>query len=291
MAYSNLPIGTANPGCIIVLVDQSDSMGTHFQNGTKAARASLAVNQIIHGLVLACRSGTKIRDRCRICVIGYQGEFNGPPIIDPIVDGMVSEVADLAKMRRFKDHMLDGTGKRVEVDIEMPIWLDAKANGWTPMHSAFDRASEVVQQWVSKHPDGFPPVIINITDGAPNFIEPAQKAAEQLTALHTTDGNVLLFNIHVSDNQKEIILPHSRDQVAGDRTAELLFDISSLLPETFFETAKNDYGLAPQVGARCLVYHAAETLMVKLLEFGSLGVIGDLHLTSVPSSFKLKVCS
>ena len=275
MAYSNLPIGTANPGCIVILVDQSDSMGAHFQNGTKAARASLAVNQIIHELVLASRSGKKIRDRCHICVIGYQGVFNGPPIIEPVVDGMISEVNGLAETKRIKEFMIDNTGRHIEVELEMPIWLTPQAKGWTPMHSAFESAAKVVKQWIVTWPKGFPPVVINITDGAPNFPEKTQKCAEQLMALHTTDGNVLLFNVHISsDNHSEIILPHSRDQVAGDRTAELLFDISSLLPETFFEAAKNDYGLAPQVGARCLVYHAAETLMVKLLEFGSLGVIG-----------------
>lgn len=275
MAYSNLPIGTANPGCIIILVDQSHSMGAPFQNGTKAARASLAVNQIIHELVLACRSGKKIRDRCHICVIGYQGVFNGRPIIESVVDGMISEVNGLAEIKRIKEFMLDDTGRRVEVELEMPIWLTPQAKGWTPMHSAFESAVKVAKQWITKWSNGFPPVVINVTDGAPNFLEETQRCAKQLMALHTTDGNVLLFNVHISsDNHSEIILPHSRDQVAGDRTAELLFDISSVLPETFFEAAKNDYGLVPQVGARCFVYHAAETLMVKLLEFGSLGVIG-----------------
>jgi len=274
MAYSNVPIGTKNPGCIVILVDQSSSMGDLFEHGTKAARAALAVNRVLNELVLACSAGPEIKDRCHISVIGYHSEsFNGGSVIETVVDGMISEVAALPEMRRIKDFRIVKSGKLIEYEIEVPIWLDAKASGLTPMHSAFDRAAEVVEEWCTQWPNNFPPVVINITDGAPNFSEATREAAERLTALQTTDGNVLLFNLHISNSKNEIILPHNTDQVADDSTAEFLFHISSLLPESFFRSAQEDYDFWPEPGARCLAYHATETLMVKLLDFGSLGVI------------------
>ena len=36
MAYSNVPIGTSNPGCIVILVDQSWSMSEDWGIRTKA---------------------------------------------------------------------------------------------------------------------------------------------------------------------------------------------------------------------------------------------------------------
>ena len=53
MAYSNVPIGTSNPGCIVILVDQSWSMTEDWENGTKAEIAALAVNRILEELVLS----------------------------------------------------------------------------------------------------------------------------------------------------------------------------------------------------------------------------------------------
>ena len=47
MAYGNLPIGTSNPGCIVILVDQSWSMREDWGMGTKAEGATLAVNRVI----------------------------------------------------------------------------------------------------------------------------------------------------------------------------------------------------------------------------------------------------
>ena len=70
--YSNVPIGTSNPGCIVILIDRSYSMSESFSDGgTKAERATQAVNRVIAETVIACRVGETIRDRCHISVIGY----------------------------------------------------------------------------------------------------------------------------------------------------------------------------------------------------------------------------
>lgn len=268
MSYSNVPIGTSNPGCIVILVDRSSSMDEEWGTGTKAEGAALAVNRILEELVNASKAGAVIRNRCHVTVIGYGGQ------VERVVDGMISDVASsLIEVRNVKKSIPDGAGGIVEVEVEMPIWVEPVANYGTPMHEAFENAAEVVQRWRDDRPDSFPPIVINVTDGAANYPDLTSVAAGKVMNLGTTDGNVLVFNIHIANNKHEVILPHSTTQLAGDGFAEFLFSLSSVLPESLREVAEAA-GLRAEADARCFAYNAGPVTMIKLLNFGSLGVTG-----------------
>ena len=264
MAYSNVPIGTSNPSCIVILVDQSWSMGEDYGTGTKAEIAALAVNHILEALVLACRAGEAIRDRCHVSVIGYGQR------VECVVDGMISEVSSsLVEVKKLKKSVPDGAGGLVEVDVEMPIWLQPAANNGTPMHEAFERAAEIIQHWCDDKPDGFPPIVINITDGAATQPDLTADAARRVMNLRTTDGNVLVFNLHIANNKHEVIFPHSTTQLLPDDFfAEFLFDMSSALPAPLREAAKA-HGLPAEPDTRCFAYNAGEAAMIRILNFGS----------------------
>ena len=182
--YSNVPIGTSNPGCIVILIDQSYSMSEPFTDGgTKAERATRAVNSVIEEIVLACRSGDTIRDRCHISVIGY-GEH-----VNCVVDGMISEIASATiDIKKVKKLISDGVGGVIEIEREVPVWLEPQSSSQTPMHKAFERATEIIEHWISDKPDAFPPIVINITDGAATRPDLAANAARKITGLRTTDG-------------------------------------------------------------------------------------------------------
>lgn len=78
----------------------------------------------------------------------------------------------------------------------------------------------------------YPPTIINVTDGEFNGTsrENILQLTNELKAMFTNDGNVLLWNIHVKpDTQKKTLLPTDKGEVAGDSYAEMLYDISSML--------------------------------------------------------------
>ena len=82
MAYGNLPIGTSNPGCIVILVDQSWSMREDWGMGTKAEGATLAVNRVIEELVIASRAGdisawTKLNLYCSPQCFGHESVPSG----------------------------------------------------------------------------------------------------------------------------------------------------------------------------------------------------------------------
>ena len=266
MAYSNVPIGTANPGCIVILVDQSASMSVEWEKGTKAEGAALAVNRVIEELALASLVGAIIKDRCHVSVIGY-GEQ-----VERVVDGMISEVYSLHELQEVKKLLPDGAGGIVEVDEKMPIWLRPEAANGTPMHEAFERATEIIQHWCGDKPHGFPPIVINITDGEANYPDLTVDAVKKVMELHTTDGNVLVFNIHLSNNRNEVIFPSSTAQFVDDDFAKFLYNLSSELPEPLREAAQaSDFRAEPN--ARCFTYNANPVTMIKILNFGSLGVI------------------
>ena len=267
--YSNIPIGTSNPGCIVILIDQSWSMSESFSDGgRKDERATQAVNRVIEEIVIACRTGETIKDRCHISVIGY-GER-----VHRLVDGMPSKIVSrpaLIGVKKVKKLIPDGAGGTIEVESEMPIWIEPEANNGTPMHTAFEQAAEIVENWISDRPDSFPPIVINITDG--EAAEPNLTAdnARRIMNLQTTDGAALVFNLHIANNKNTIILPNDTTDFAGDRFAEFLFDISSPLPQSLFALAK-ERRFSPKPGARCFGYNADEPMMIQLLQFGSLGV-------------------
>ena len=265
--YKNLPISTSNPGCIVILVDQSWSMSESFSDGgTKAERATQAVNRVIEELVLACRSGATIKDRCHVSVIGYGAQ------VDCVVDGTISKIAS-EKIRddKMKKLIPDGVGGVTEIDVDMPIWLEPEADNGTPMHEAFEQAAEIVENWISHRPDSFPPIVINITDAMATEVDLTTDNARELMNLCTTDGNVLVFNLHIANSRNTIVLPNDKTQFAGDHFAEFLFEISSPLPQPLVVLAQ-EAGFSLETGARCFGYNADESLMVQLLQFGSLGV-------------------
>ena len=265
MAYSNVPIGTPNPGCFIILVDQSWSMNETWKTGTKAEAAALIVSRIVHELCLACDTESGVRDRCRICIIGY-GEQ-----VHTVVDGMISDIYESPlEKKKVKKLLPDGAGGTIEIEAEVPIWLRPQANNGTPMHKAFEQAALVVQEWCLEWPDGFPPVVFNITDGMATDPISTGDTARKLMNFQTTDGNSLIFNVHIANSGNEIIFPHDKTGFSQDRSADFLFSISSNLPQALCEEATR-HGFSPQPNAKCFGHNVTEVGLTKILEFGSLG--------------------
>jgi hypothetical protein len=269
-------IKVASPGLILVLVDQSGSMkqpfGSASQKLTKAELAALAVNRVINEIEKASQNGRQTRDRCFVGVITYGST------VQPVVGGWISRLADDYKSTvkqsvEITDH--DGRVRRIEE--ELPVWVTAAADGGTPMDRAFDEAYKLASDWVRGHADCFPPVVINITDGVPDDLQnrsegPADgaatvAAARRLMGLRSNDGNLLLFNAHLSGgNAAEITLPSSPP--ADDPYARFLFGISSVIPDSLMDRAREE-NFNPQPDARGMVFNASPETLVRLLAFGS----------------------
>ena len=185
---------------------------------------------------------------------------------------MISEVASsLIEVKKVKKSIPDGAGGVVEVEVRVPIWLQPEADNGTPMHEAFEFAAEIIEHWCDDKPDGFPPIVINITDGEANYPDLTADAVRKVMDLHTTDGNVLVFNIHIANNKNGVIFPSSTAQFVDDDSAEFLFSLSSVLPAPLREAAQAA-DLRAEPDARCFANNAKPVTMIKILQFGTLGV-------------------
>ena len=103
--------------------------------------------------------------------------------------------------------------------------------------------------------------VINIGDGESTDGDPSVPAA-QLRALTTNDGNVLLFNVHLSSlDTKPIVFPNDEDGLP-DKYAQLLFDMSSPLTDYMISVARQESLEAAQ-GARGFVFNGDPVTVIQ----------------------------
>lgn len=265
-------ISRTNPTCFVFLIDRSGSMSEPIGGGgrKKADVVSDAINQLLRTLALRCAKSDGIRDYFHVGVIGYGaqvgfalgGALAGRDLVP------ISEVANnpLRVESRVKRED-DGAGGIFERNVKMPVWFEPMAGGLTPMSDALDLASQTVLDFVQRYPRCYPPIVLNITDGDATDGDP-EAPASSVRMLGTSDGEVLLFNLHVS----AVAAPALQfpDEASGlpDDFARRLFRMSSELPPPTVATARG-MGLPVSPRSRGFVFNADVVSVVQFLEIGT----------------------
>ena len=274
MAYSS-EISRTNPSCFLFLIDQSGSMSDPFGGSeSKKAKSEMVadiVNRLLQNLIIKCAKSEGVRDYFHIGVLGYGnlgvgsafgGSLQGQDLV------AISEVASspLKVEQRVKTSD-DGAGGLIERPIKFPIWFDPIASGGTPMCEAIGKASYVLGNWLQEHNSSYPPTVINITDGEATDGNPTE-AAHTLRGLHSNDGNVLFYNIHLSSRKEAPIeFPDDENNLPDDH-ARLLFLMSSILPETTRALAQNEgYKVSEQT--RGFSFNADAVALIRFLDIGT----------------------
>jgi hypothetical protein len=163
--------------------------------------------------------------------------------------------------------VVDASGAETEQGFKFPVWVEPVAKGRTAMCKALNQAREHLAGFVARYPASFPPVVINISDGRATDGDP-QGPANALRELATSDGNVLLFNLHLSSSPAEPVEFPSNETALAHPYARLLFRMSSPLPPRMVEAAKAD-GL-PLVGKpRGFVFNADLVSVIRFLDIGT----------------------
>jgi len=267
-------ISRKNPSCLLFLIDQSGSMSDPFGGGEpnkqKADQVAVIMNRWLQNLVIKCAKSEGVRDFYYIGVIGY-GNSVGPAFAGSLAEHdlvPISQIADSPmRIEERKKKVDDGAGGLVEQSFKFPIWFDSVANGGTPMCQALSKAKKIVQDWLSKHPSCFPPIVINITDGEATDGNPSE-AANEIRELSNADGNVLLFNVHLSSTQADPIEFPDSDSSLPDDFARLLFNMSSILPPHIQNAAK-EYENKITEASRGFAFHADGVSLIKFLDIGT----------------------
>ena len=270
-------INRATPGCLIVLIDRSDSMRERSTNGASlAAGAAEAVNRLLFNLAKRSQKerGAPPRYYFDIGVLGYgqssnrrseavevafQGALAGRPLV---------ALPDLATNPMRIDEV------RTNVDLpptRLPIWVDPVHGFGTPMCQALAAAGYYAAEWIKLHPTSFPPVVLNITDGvvtdSPYEGVDLKGWASRVRALSTDDGSALLYNIFLSVKSGATEYFPARPDGLPE-PGPMLFETSSELPP-YAVTAAQNKGYTIEPGARGLVFNAGLDNLAELLDLGT----------------------
>lgn len=264
-------ISRRSPTAFVILVDQSGSMSEPFGLDAKVTKAHFVadvVNRWVQNLVLRCAKGETIRDYFHLGLIGYGGQERS--LLKVGGGGLVPMSTVAISHLRIEDRRQkvdDGAGGIVEVNVKFPTWVEPTAAEDTPMTAALMRAHDLLEAWTQLAASSFPPIVVNITDGQATDGDP-RPASRDLTALATDDGNVLLFNCHISGyGGRPYLFPDSVNELP-DPFAEVLFEMSSELPLVLRDAAVSEgYTLTPQ--SRGFAYQADAARLVSFLDIGT----------------------
>lgn len=272
-------ISRDHKACILFLLDQSYSMveplgGTAYRKCDELAKA---VNGWLYNMSIRASGDQGIRDYMDVGLIGYRTDQQANPIIQPALVGPLAgqplvSITDVGNqparidtvVQRIQD---EDTGQWIEFPSESPIWIDPVAEGSTPMCHVLYHAYQILSQWIQQHPDSFPPIVIHISDGESQDGDPIPYA-DAIKNLATKDGNVLLFNCHLSMMQAQQVAFPSVPDGLPDVLARVLFNMSSVLPDMFYRSALAE-GLQLQPGARGMAFNADMVVLVKFLDMGT----------------------
>ena len=270
------------PTAFIFLIDQSVSMQKYTtlygEEMPMAEAVARIVNHQLNELVLRCIKGSETRDYYDIAIIGYgekaysgwKGELEGRDFVKP------SELKE-HPYKKITTKKETRTRKGVKVvEVEEVQWIEAEATeGWTRVHHAFEKAKGLLDEWMEKHHDKdcYPPTIINITDGEFNGAtkEYVLQQANELKSMFTNDGNVILFNIHISANKAVCVTcPASKDEVSFSSLATTMYEMSSLLPMRYSDRIADLRGDGtPNNRYRAMSINADMSTLIQLMDIGT----------------------
>jgi hypothetical protein len=267
----------------VLLVDHSGSMNRRIGDpGTgsrRRARELVAdvVNDFLYQLLQTSRRADGYRHFFDVSILGYGLGETRRDVLSQLPDGE-DRMAVPSLYGRWREiltservQQLPG-GRTATIEVKRPIWVEpTPGRGRTVMAEAFWRAETLVESWIVEHPDAFPPVVLNITDGGWTGEDPlgaVRSLQEQATSL----GPALVFNCQLAgaaaaDGGRQLLFPSEDPADYGRRTREL-FLLSSVLPASMRDEARAR-GLDVGDEARGLVFNASPSRLVDFLQVGT----------------------
>lgn len=268
----------------ILLIDGSGSMSERIRFAGRAMSKSEAVTDITNGLLFElierARRSDGVRDYYDIAVLGYSGNdevYSLLPGTQPMHS--VTELAALEpQVRRRTIECRQPDDSIALREVPTPVWVEATAAGQTPMYEAMRQARDLAAAWCAHpaHAGSFPPTIFNITDGEATDCSEEELIAisEQIRTLGTSDGNVLLLNIHIAadDTQRTVFFPSEEETDLPNRYASTLYRASSVMPAIFNEAIREAKGPGALPPFRGMSYNASLDELIAMLNIGSISV-------------------
>lgn len=239
---------------------------------SKAQFVADVLNGTLRDLVVRCTREDGVRDYFDVGIITYSGNSVSNGLQGRLASGWLHPISAIADNTvRVEDRerdIDDGQGGVIRQRIKFPVWVDPRGAGGTPMQQAIAQAAHVIADWSDAHPTSFPATVLHITDGESTDNDPSNNAAV-LRSLTTTDGETLLYNVHVSSGNVEPVRFPQSEAGLPDEYAKLLFNMSSQFPTHVRDYARDAYGINLQPSSRAMVLNAGAEDLVKFVDIGS----------------------
>lgn len=255
-------VSRANKATVIIMCDHSGSMDEKYgaDDFSKAEALAFAVNKAIQNILEINVDGEDVQDRFDMAVIGYDEpkfeEYQIGSILPQAIAGQ-----ELVTLSELYDNSLN-PGE----DEEM--WIEAYSGGGTPMCAALEFVYKVAEKTCKDKPKSYPPIVLNFSDGEATDGDIAGPA-EKLKKLEVDDGNVLLFNCHISSTAGEAILFPDNVEQLPDAHARLIFDNSSYLPASMRTNAEKAGYEGLTENSKGCVFNAQVTDLFKFIDIGT----------------------
>lgn len=265
-------ISRINPGAFLFLIDQSGSMEDETEYGKSlATMVSDSINKLLQELVIKCSKSEGVRDYFHVGIIAYRDDFVGNGLSGNLEDKIFNPISAIAdnplKIEERTKKVPDGAGGLVKHSIKFPIWFEPVAYGGTPMCEAFILAAEELAIWCDNHENSFPPIVINITDGEPTDGNP-QEIVEKIKQISTNDGQVLVFNVHITTASRQEFIFANSQKVLPNANAKGLFKMSSVLTPAMVDLA-GVAGFNVTEDSKGYCYNAEITSLISFLDIGT----------------------
>jgi eukaryotic-like serine/threonine-protein kinase len=271
-------ISRKNPGCIIFLLDRSDSMKSNWVNSreTLAQGAARVLDEILLEVLFASQGEPgKSRHYFDVGIFGYGiRPVAGGEGVEPAFGGKLAgqTLVTLPDLRDNPIAVREVPPMEVGAPpIRMPVWVEPAHGHGRPLCQAIAVAEARANEWASAHPDSFPPIIINITGGmatdSPYEGATLDEWAQRLTNIQTSDGRALFFNIFLSPAASDGVLFPVTNYGLPEPGPQL-FRISSPLPPPMIANAQS-IGTTVEPGARGFGFNADATMLIRFISIGT----------------------
>ena len=260
----------------ILAIDGSGSMAESIlfrgRCMTKAEAVATITNDLLFELVERARRSDGVRDYYDIAVVGYSGDDEVRSLLpggEDLVPVSALAAQEMPVHTEVIEHRLPD-GSIALREIPAPAWIKPLSAGQTPMCEALRRVRDIAAGWTSRtaNAESFPPVVFNITDGEATDCdnEELRTVCDQIKALGTVDGNVLLINIHIAagDTERPVFFPEAHEARYTNRYASLLYDCSSEMPAVFNEAIREAKGPGAIPPFRGMSYNASAAQLVAM---------------------------
>lgn len=264
----------------MLLIDQSGSMDEECifngQLSTKARAVAAIANSLIEEIINRSQRRRGVGDYFDIAIIGYGGDeakslFGKRFRRITDVDSMYVPVENRHIVRRLPN------GDSLNFFFDERQWVAPESKGRTPMGAALRMARTMCAAWCRNNPHSFPPIVINISDGEATdaSYDELIRLSDKLKEVATEDGNLLLFNLHITANAEQTSVlkwPATNEPLPYLRHSKLLYDMASVLPPLYANTIASLKGHFTPQEYKAVCYNASCDELFGAIQIGSASI-------------------